>query len=109
MLRIYADVQMLQDEAREVCSRIRSYDANLESQLRRSAQSVALNMAEGMAATGGVRRQAYAVALREARECLAAIDVARRWGYIAEVAPAVLDRLDKIVATLVKLTLPRRA
>ena len=80
MLRIYRDVQMMQDDARELCDRIRVHDASLASQLRRSAQSVALNMAEGMAASGGGRRQAYSVALREARESVAAVELAARWG-----------------------------
>ena len=106
MLRIFADVQTLQGEARTLCERIGGHDSNLASQLRRSAQSVALNLAEGMASRGGLRRRAYGVALREARECVAAIDVAERWGYVRS-DPTVVDRLDKIVATLTKLTVPR--
>ena len=106
MLRIYADVQSMQADARALCERISGHDRGLASQLRRSAQSVALNVAEGMAARGGVRRNAYCVALREARECVAAIDVAERWGYVGR-DPGVLDRLDKIVATLMKLTMTR--
>ncbi len=106
MLRINSDVQAMQGEVRRLCERIRGHDANLASQLRRSAQSVALNMAEGMASRGGVRRNAYSVAAREAKECVAAIDVAVRWGYTAG-DEAVMDRLDKIVATLMRLTMPR--
>ena len=106
MLRIYSDVQTMQADARLLYERIGGHDRNLASQLRRSAQSVALNLAEGMAARGGVRRNSYAVALREARECVAAIDVAERWGYVRAEASA-LDRLDKIVATLMRLTMPR--
>ena len=93
-------------DVRRVCEGIRGHDANLASQLRRAAQSVALNTAEGMAARGGVRRQAYGIAAREAKECVAAIEVAESWGY-AEADHAVLDRLDKIVATLMRLTVPR--
>ena len=63
-------------------------------------------MSEGMAARGGVRRNAYEIASREARECLGAIDVAERWGYVSRDASAI-DRLDKIVATLMKLTMKR--
>ena len=106
MLRIYGDVQAMQLDARRLCDRIGGHDRQLASQLRRSAQSVALNMAEGMASRGGHRRQAYGVALREAKECVAAIDVAGRWGYV-KCDEAVLDRLDKIVATLMRLTAPR--
>lgn len=106
MLRIYADVQVMQGDARALCDRIGGHDRDLARQLRRSAQSVALNLAEGMAARGGHRRNAYSVALKEARECMAAIDVASRWGYVKS-DQAVVDRLDKIVATLVRLTMPR--
>ncbi len=106
MLRIYSDVQSMQLDARGLCERIGAHDPNLASQLRRAAQSVALNMAEGMACRDGNRRKAYGVALREARECVAAVDVAQRWGYVGESA-AVIDRMDKIVATLMRLTMPR--
>lgn len=107
MLRIYDDVRAWQEDARGLCREIGAHDRNLASQLRRAAQAVALNLGEGMAASGGIRRNSYATALREARECVVAIDVAQRWGYVGEVNPAVLDRLDKIMATLFKLVSPR--
>ena len=106
MLRIYSDVLAMQRDARVLCEEIRRHDLSLATQLRRSAQSVALNLGEGMAARGGVRRNAYATALREARECVTALEVAEIWGYVAKDG-AVLDRLDKIVATLMRLTMPR--
>ena len=106
MLQIYGDVQRMQVDARRMCDRIRQHDKQLALQLRRAAQSVALNMAEGMASRDGNRRRAYGIALGEARECLAAVDVAEQWGYIDSDAK-VVDRWDKIVATLVRLTRPR--
>ena len=106
MLRIYADIQAFQSEARELVVRIAEHDANLASQLRRSAQSVALNTAEGMSASGGVRRNAYATACREARECDAAIDLAWRWQYVAELDAGLTDRLGRIIGTLSKLARP---
>ena len=108
MLQIYADIQEFQNDARELVRRIRAHDSHLASQLRRSAQSVALNTAEGMGARGAVRRNLYSIALREAKECVAAIDVARRWEYVPPTSEDVLDRLDKIVATLFRLTTPRQ-
>ena len=107
MLRVYADVQAMQVEARRLCDRIGSHDSQLASQLRRAAQSVALNMAEGMAARDGNRGKAYRIALREARECMAAVDVAMRWGYV-DGDSVVMDRWNKIVATLMRLTRSRR-
>ena len=106
MLRIHQDVLELQSDLRGVCARIAERDRNLADQLRRSAQSVALNLGEGMAASGGVRRRAYATALREARECSVALEVARRWGVGGDVAAETVDRLDKVVATLWKLAAP---
>ena len=105
MLRMYGDVRLMQADARRMCVAIGRHDPDLARQLRRAAQSVALNLAEGMASFDGNRRRAYGVALREARECLAALDVAVQWGY-AKTDAGVVDRLDKIVATLVKLTRP---
>ena len=106
MLRIYSEVLVMQSEARVLCDSIRPHDRDLASQLRRSAQSVALNMSEGMAARDGNRRKAYETALREAKECVGAVDVAQCWGYVGDAAVAV-DRMDKIVATLMRLTMRR--
>lgn len=106
MLRIYDDIKAWQVDARELVERIRAFDRSLACQLRRSAQSVALNVAEGMQATGAARRHCYAIALREARECMAAIEVATAWRYVGELNAAVTDRLDKIIATLWKLVRP---
>ena len=106
MLLIYEDVLAMQSDARGLCDQIVRHDVNLAAQLRRAAQSVALNLSEGMAAWDGNRRKAYGTALREAKECKGAVAVAQRWGYVGE-NDAVIDRMDKIVATLVKLTKPR--
>ena len=106
MLRIYADVRLMQLDARRICERIVCHDRSLASQLRRAAQSVALNMSEGMAARVGKRRLAYETALQEAQECVGAIEVAECWGYVTR-DEAVLDRLDKIRATLHRLSGPR--
>jgi len=106
MLRIYSDVRTMQTEARAICAAILRHDRELAGQLRRSAQSVALNLAEGMAARDGNRRKAYETALREAQECVAAVDTAQLWGYVGDQAAAV-DRMDKIVRTLMRLTMPR--
>ncbi len=107
MLDIYTDIRTFQLDARTICQRIASHDASLANQLRRAAQSVALNLGEGMASSGGMRRKAYAIALGEARECRVAIDLAETWGYTDRPDDKVLDRLDKIIATLWKLTRPR--
>ena len=106
MLRIYEDIQAMQVDARRLCKRIARHDKQLAGQLRWAAQSVALNTAEGMAGSAGMRRKSYAVAAQEARECMAAIETAGRWGY-TEAEASVVDRCDKIVGTLWRLAHPR--
>jgi four helix bundle protein len=107
MLNIYDDIKAWQHEACDLVSHIRAFDAELASHLRRSSQSVALNVAEGMGSSGAARRNKYAIALGEARECMAVIEVAQAWRYIEEAPSGTLDRLDKITATLFKLVRPR--
>ena len=106
MLRIYKDVQVMQGDAKAIFRRVAVHDRNLAQQLRRSAQSVASNLCEGMAARGGHRRNAYEAALREAEETLGTIFTAEQWGYL-EADAIVLDRLDKIIKTLCRLTTPQ--
>ena len=60
-----------------------------------------------MGGTGKVKTNAYRIALREMRESMAAIDIATRLGYVESFDAASRDRQDHIVATLVKLALPR--
>ncbi len=107
MLNIYDDIKAWQHEACDLVARIRSFDADLASHLRRSSQSVALNVAEGMGSSGAARRNKYSIALGEARECMAVIEVAQAWEYIEAAPQGTLDRLDKITATLFKLVRPK--
>lgn len=107
MLEIYDVIRDWQVDARRLVARIAPFDANLAGHLRRSAQSVALNVAEGMEGSGATRRNCYSIALREARECMAVIEVAHAWEYLERVAEDVLDRLDRIIATLFRLVKPR--
>ena len=82
-------------------------DRNLADHLRRSSTAVALNVAEGMGATGRVKVNAYRIALREMREAIVAIDIAMRLEYIAGPDDRMADRQDRIVGTLVRLARPR--
>ena len=103
MLRIYPVILDWVASLRPVIRAVGGHDADLASQLRRSATSVCLNTAEGMGATGRSKRQCYRVALREMREALAAIDIAGRLGYVDLPDAAASDRQSHIVATLVRL------
>ena len=106
MLRIYPVMLDWIASLRPVIRSVAGHDADLASQLQRSATSVCLNTAEGMGATGRSKRQCYRVALREMREAMAALDIAGRLGYVALPDAAAADRQSHIVGTLVRLAQP---
>jgi four helix bundle protein len=94
--------------AGSVAEVIERRDGDLARQMRRAVVSVALNTAEGMGNTAGHKRQRYQTALGSAREVLACIHVAQALRYIEQVEAALLDRLDHVIATLVRLAQRRR-
>ena len=106
MLRIYPVILDWIASLHPVIRSVAGHDADLASQLRRSATSVCLNTAEGMGATGRSKRQCYRVALREMREAMAALGIAARLGFIKEPDAAAADRQSHIIATLVRLAQP---
>ena len=104
MLRIY---EVALDVARDAAAAARVIglqDADLARQLRRAAASVPLNLAEGAGVLGGHRRQRYMTALGSARETMACFDVAVAMDYLAPLGFESRDRLDKVIATLVKVS-----
>lgn len=103
MLRIYAVVLDWIGSLPPALRSIGRCDPHLADQLRRSSTSVALNLAEGMGATGRVKTNAYRIALREMRESMAAIEIANRLEYLPTLDHEEHDRQLHIVATLVKL------
>ena len=104
MLRIYEVILDVLKELRPVVAVIELHDRDLARQLRRAATSVALNVSEGSRSAGGTRRERYRNALGSARETGACIDVAVALEYVERVDPVLLDELDNVRATLVKLT-----
>jgi four helix bundle protein len=90
-------------DAAGLAEAIERRDADLARQMRRAAASVALNTAEGMGNTSGHKRQRYQTALGSAREVMACVDVAKAMRYISTVDPAALDRMQHVVATLIRL------
>ena len=61
---------------------IKRQDRDLERQLRRAMQSVALNIAEGNRRQGQDRAHLFRVAAGSAAEVQAGLDVAEAWGYL---------------------------
>ena len=78
-------------------------DPDLAKQLRRSSSSVPLNLAEGGYSHKGNRKARYFTALGSANEVRSTLQVASAVGLL-QANPALDDRLDKIIATLWKLT-----
>ncbi|MDI1447468.1 hypothetical protein [Polyangium sp. 6x1] len=66
-----------------------------------------VNIAEGMGNLPGHKRQRYSTALGSAHEVLACVQVAQAMHYIETVRPAVLDRMDHVIATLSRLVYRR--
>ncbi len=71
---------------------VREYDKSLADQLRRAAQSVVLNIAEGRGSDAGNARARFSTACGSAKEVRAALNVASDWGYIE---PRIVTRLDE--------------
>ena len=103
MLTIYVIVIEIVREVRPYAEKIGRFDPDLARQLRRSSAAIALNTAEGAGARAGRRRNAYDIALGEARETRACLQVAEAAGYVKQVDAVLLDKLDRVIATLFKV------
>jgi four helix bundle protein len=79
-------------------------DRDLARQLRRCSASVALNIAEGSSSQGRNKQSRYYNALGSARETVACLEVAEAMDYVEHVDERALDNLDKVIATLTKLS-----
>jgi four helix bundle protein len=109
VLNIYPVILDFVSDVAALVPRIAHHDPDLARQLRRSSASVVLNVAEGMSALGRSKTAAYNVALREMRESHAALDVSLRLGYVPSLEAPCEDRIQRILATLYRLSFPRRA
>jgi four helix bundle protein len=105
MLKVYAVMIDVLRQLRPVLVQIERHDRDLGNQLRRASASVALNIAEASGSSGGTRTARYRTALGSARETGACLDVAIALGYIEDVNTEMLDRLDRVRATLVRVIL----
>ena len=87
---------------------IEGQDVDLGRQMRRAASSIALNVAEGAYSQGRNETARFHTALGSANETLCCLRVAAALGYIAPCAPELVDRFQRIIATLKNLTRRRR-
>jgi len=101
-LRIYdfeiETLKMLSPVMREI-GRV---DPDLARQMRRAAASIVLNTAEGEGFGDGNRRLRFRSALGSTKETRACLEVAAALDY-APIDEVLVDRLDRIAATLFRL------
>jgi len=96
---VYVRAREVVREIAPVVRVIRTQDAKLADQIRRAAQSVVLNIAEGRGNKGGNAELRFATACGSAKEVRAALGVASDWGYVEPGMVAHLDRrLDRVCA-----------
>jgi four helix bundle protein len=103
MLRIYATAIDVVRQLAAVIRCVERRDRDLARQMRRAAASIVLNIGEGSGSGGGTRTERYRNALGSARETGACLDVAAALGYIGTLDDDLLDGLDRVRATLVKV------
>jgi four helix bundle protein len=90
---------------RPVLLRIRREDPGLHRQLRDALNSMVLNLSEGEYSDPGTRKARFHTACGSTNEARGAVLAAQAWGYVsAAMCEPGLARLDRVVATLWKLT-----
>jgi len=104
MLRIYEVSLSVIRKSRPVIDAIARHDPDLARQMRRASSSVTLNIAEGSSSQGRNRKARYFNALGSAKETRACLHVALAAGYIDAVDDTLIDENERVIATLVRLT-----
>ncbi|HEY3819518.1 MAG TPA: four helix bundle protein [Polyangiaceae bacterium] len=104
MLRIHDLMLDAISTMRPMVRAIERHDRDLASQLRRAASSVVLNLAEGSGSSGGMRTQRYRTALGSARETVACLLVAERFGYVEAMPGRLVADMNQVIGTLVRVT-----
>jgi four helix bundle protein len=103
MLRIYPVLLELVRTVGPLVHQLERRDPDLARQCRRALASAPLNVAEGSYNRGKNRPARYHTALGSLREALACLEVAAALGYLPDVDPALRERFDHVLGTLVRL------
>jgi len=93
---VYERARKVVRELAPLVHSIREYDRSLADQLKRAAQRVVLNIAEGRGNDAGNARARFSTACGSAKEVRAALNVASDWGYIETHMAAHLDEVCAI-------------
>ena len=104
MLRIYPVCLEIVEEVQPYAARIARFDRDLARQLRKASANTALAVAEGEGTRGGRRRNTYEIGLGEAKETRTCLQIALRAKYVPSVSPSLLDKIERVIATLWKVT-----
>jgi four helix bundle protein len=103
MLRIYPVLLELVRFVRPLIKELERHDPDLARQCKRALCSAPLNVAEGSYSRGRNRAARYHTALGSLREVLACFEVGAALGYLPDVEPALRNRFDHVLGTLVRL------
>ena len=103
MLNVYPIALQIIRALQPVIRDIRRRDRNLADQLDRCSTSVALNIAEGDAHRGAMRRHKHEIALGEMREVMACLDVAEAKQLITR-PHTIAKQVDHVIGVLVRVT-----
>ncbi len=106
-LRIVDDIVEMVARVHALARVVSRQDKDLARQMRRSSASVGLNAGEGLSGRDGNRTARLESAMCSGRETIFALRIAGACGYLEDMADEA-DELDRIVATLYKLSGPRR-
>ena len=104
MLKVHMKANDLIDVLAPVIGDVQRADRPLADQIRRAAQSVVLNIAEGENVTRGNQRVHFERAAGSNGELRAGLRIAARWSYIAAPGAARCDAIaDEVAAMLWRL------
>ena len=104
MLNIYAVILELVRALRPVLDDVARRDADLARPMRRALTSVPLNVSEGSYSRGKNRFARYHTAAGSMREVLACTETAAALGYVAPLDAGLADKIDHVLAVLMKNT-----
>ena len=108
-LLVIDDIFEVGREIRALCEQIHGYDSELASQIRRAWVRAAMNAGEAQHRRGAKQVNRFDDAMGEAREAHTGLRMALAFSLIEqERAERVIDRVDRIVAILFKLSHPKR-